>query len=206
MKEKTNMHIKKLASFFYEIGNLRKVLRTHQQTLLSQDLTDNIASHSFRTAFIGYFLAKELNANADKVLKMCLLHDIEESRSGDQNWVHKRYLKVFEKEIREEQLESLPNSKELLEISEEYQERKTLEAKIAKDADLLDEVFLLKEYELQGNKEATDWLKGSRKEEICQESQQEKQMFTNLAKQIAKEAKKQKPSLWWDNLWTPHRR
>ena len=185
--------IKKLTLFFYEVGNLRKVLRAHQQTLFSQDLTDNIASHSFRVAFIGYFLAKELKADADKVMKMCLLHDIEETRSGDRNWVHKRYIHVFEEEIREGQLKKLPKSEELLKLSKEYQQRKTLEAKIAKDADLLDEIFLLKEYEWQGNKEATDWLKGD----------YEKYMFTKLAKQIAKETRRLKPSLWWDNLWTP---
>jgi 5'-deoxynucleotidase YfbR-like HD superfamily hydrolase len=44
-------------------------------------------------------------------------------------------------------LKNLPNSKELLALSKEYQKRKTLEAKIAKDADLLDEILLLKEYE-----------------------------------------------------------
>jgi len=189
--------IQKLVSFFYEIGNLRKVLRAHQQTLLSQDLTDNIASHSFRTAFIGYFLAKQLKADADKVMKMCLLHDIEEVRCGDQNWLHKKYVKVFEEEIREGQLNNLPKTEELLKLSKEYQQRRTLEAKIAKDADLLDEVFLLREYERQGNKEATDWLKGG---------QQEKYMSTKLAKQIAKEAKKQKATAWWDSLWTPNRR
>ncbi|MGC8981454.1 MAG: HD domain-containing protein [Minisyncoccia bacterium] len=170
----------KLVSFFYELGTLRRILRSHQQTLFFKDESDNISSHSFRTAFIGYFLAKELNADVDKVIKMCLLHDIEEARAGDQNWVNKRYLKVYEEEIREEQLKKLPNSKELLEISKEYQERKTLEAKIAKDADLLDEILLLKEYEFQGSKEAKDWLKGKR------ESQQEKLMFTKLAKEIAK--------------------
>jgi len=193
--------IKKLTSFFFEIGNLRKVIRAHQQILLSQDLTDNIASHSFRTAFIGYFLAKELKADANKVIKMCLLHDIEETRSGDQNWVHRRYLKIYEEEIREGQLKNLLHSEELLKISREYQERKTLEAKITKDADVLDELFLLKEYIWQGNKEAEDWLKT-----IQKESQQEKRMFTALAKQIAKEVKKQKPSGWWDNLWTSKRR
>jgi putative hydrolase of HD superfamily len=196
-----SQEIKNLTLFFYEIGNLRKVLRAHQQTLLTQDLTDNIASHSFRTAFIGYFLAKALKANEDKVIKMCLLHDIEESRCGDQNWVHKRYIKVFEKEIREGQLKNLPNSKELLKLSQEYQQRKSLEAKIAKDADLLDEIFLLKEYEQQGNKEAANWLKSGE-----EENEQEEQMHTNLAKLIAKEAKKTKPSLWWDNLWTYQRR
>lgn len=189
--------VKSLASFFYEIGTLRKVLRAHQQMLLSCDLSDNIASHSFRAAFIGYFLAKELKADADKVIKMCLLHDIEEIRSNDHNWVHKRYVKVFEEEIREEQLKEAPNSEELIGISKEYQKRETLEAKIAKDADLLDEVFLLKEYQVQGNKEAEDWLKGN---------EQEKLMFTDLAKEIAKEAKNQEPSFWWKNLWTPNRR
>jgi len=133
-------------------------------------------------------------------MKMCLLHDIEETRSGDQNWVNKRYIKVFEEEIREEQLKNLPNSKELLALSKEYQERKTLEAKIAKDADLLDEILLLKEYEFLGSKEAARWLKGKR------ESQQEKLMFTKLAKELAKEIKKQKSSIWWKNLWTPKRR
>ena len=193
--------IKKLVSFFYEIGNLRKVIRAHQQMFLFHDLTDNIASHSFRVSFIGYFLAKELKANADKVIKMCLLHDIEEARSGDQNWVHKRYIKVFEDEIRDEQLKYLPNSKELLTLSKEYQERKTKEAKIARDADLLDQVFLQKEYAWQGIREAKDWLKGTKKA-----SQQERQMFTKLAKAIAKETKSQAPSLWWKNLWTPTRR
>lgn len=192
--------IKKLVSFFYEIGTLRKIPRSHQQALLLQDLSDNIASHSFRVALIGYFLAKELKADENKVLKMCLFHDIEESRCGDQNWVNKRYVKVFEEEIREEQLKVLPNSKELRELSKEYQERKTIEAKIAKDADLLDQNFILKEYEAQGNKEAKDWLK------LNGISEHEKLMFTDLAKKMAREVKKQKPSFWWSFLWTPKRR
>lgn len=202
MKQK---EIKKLVSFFYEIGTLRKILRMHQQALLTSDPTDNISSHAFRTTVIGYFLAKELKANADKVIKMCLLHDIEETRCGDQNWVHKRYVKVFEEEIRKGQLKDIPNSGEMLKLSKEYQERKTLEAKISKDADILDEIFLLREYELQGNREAADWLKSERKNR-GKESQQEKRLSTKLAKEIAKETKKQNPSLWWDNLWTPDRR
>jgi len=193
--------LKKLVSFFYEIGNLRKVIRAHQQMLLFQDLTDNIAAHSFRTAFIGYFLAKELKADADKVLKMCLLHDIEEARAADQNWVHKRYIKVFEDEIRDEQLKDILHSKELIKLSKEYQEKKTLEAKITKDADLLDEILLLREYQLQGNKEAEFWLNPGKLK-----SQQEKLMHTKLAKALSKEAKKQEPTFWWKKLWTPNRR
>lgn len=193
--------IRKLVSFFFEIGNLRKVIRAHQQTLLSFDLSDTIASHSFRVAFIGYFLAKALKANVDKTIKMCLLHDLEETRSSDHNWVHKKYIKVFEEEIRNDQLKDLSYSEELIKLSKEYEARKSLEAKIAKDADLLDEIFLLREYDWQGNKEAKAWLKGTKLS-----SQQEKMMSTELAKQLAHEAKKQVPSFWWKDSWTSKRR
>jgi len=198
--------IKKLTSFFFEIGNLRKVLRAHQQMLLSYDLTDTIASHSFRVALIGYFLAKELKADADKVMKMCLLHDLEESRSMDHHWVSKRYVKIFEDEIRKEQLKHLPHSEEFIKISQEYQERKTLEAKITKDADLLDEILLLREYTWQGNKEAAVWLRGKRQRGTARKTTHEKMLFTELAKTIAKEIKRQPPSAWWENLWTPNKR
>lgn len=199
------LQIEKLVAFFYEIGNLRRVLRAHQQMLLVSDPTDNIASHSFRVAFIGYFLAKELGADSDKVLKMCLLHDLEEVRTSDQNWVHKKYVKVYEGEVRRDQLEGLFHTDELLKLSDEYEKRETTEAKIVKDADLLDQVFLLKEYSHQGNKEAEHWLNGGWDGQV-RESEQEKKMFTEIAKQIAKEAKNQKPSFWWENAWTPDRR
>jgi len=189
--------IKKLTYFFFELGTLRKVIRSHQQYFFTNDLTDNISSHSFRTALIGYFLAKEEKVDSNKVIKMCLLHDLEESRSGDQNWVNKKYVKVFEEEIRKEQLLSLADSQEFLKLSQEYSERKTKEAKIAKDADLLDQIFILCEYRWQGNKEAAWWLEGE---------EQEKLMFSKTAKRIAKLAKKQRPSEWWDNLWTNKRR
>jgi len=198
MENKTDI----LAKFFYEIGNLKKVLRAHQQTLLTVDPTDNIASHSFRTAFIGYFLAKELTADADKVLKMCLLHDIEEVRSGDMNWVNKKYAKVYGDEIRDDQLEGLPHSQEFLQLSKEYTERQSKEAKIAKDADLLEQVFLLKEYVQQGNKEAEHWLH----EDGADECQQIKLMNFDFTKEIAKKAMEMKPSDWWENIWTPKNR
>ncbi len=121
IKNKTEDLEKKLVSFFFEIGTLRKILRSHRQTLLTDDLSDNIASHSFRVAMIGLFLAKLEKVDPFKVIVMCLLHDLEESRAGDQNWVHKKYVKVFEEEIREGQLKPLPQSGDLQILSNEYQ-------------------------------------------------------------------------------------
>ena len=194
MKDK---NLSGLVAFFYEIGTLRKTLRSHRQTLLTDDLSDNIASHSFRVTMIGLFLAKLEKTDPYKVIVMCLLHDLEETRAGDQNWIHKKFVKVVEEEIREGQLKQLSKSDDLLQLSSEYQERKTKEAKIAKDADLLDQILLLKEYAWQGNKEAEDWLKGR---------EQEKLMSTLSAKKLALEIYKQKPSEWWGNLWNSKRR
>lgn len=194
--------IKKLTSLFFEVGTLRKIPRSHQQTLLSQDLSDNIASHSFRVAIIGYFLAENVDANSDKVLKMCLIHDLEEARTGDQNWLHKSYIKSFEGEVREDQVKKLKDSEELEKLSQEYDERSSLEARIVKDADCLDQLLLLKEYAWQGNEEAKEWLRLGKEED----SEQEKKLTTELAKQLAEEIKEQKPSSWWRNSWSSESR
>ena len=77
--------IKYLAHFLYEIGTLRKIARAHRQTLLTDDLSDNISSHSYRVTIIGWMLAETEKADINKVIKMCLLHDLAESRSNDQN-------------------------------------------------------------------------------------------------------------------------
>lgn len=193
----TKLKIQSLTNFLYEIGTLRKVIRAHRSALLTDDLSDNIASHSFRVAIIGYFLAVEEKADSGRVVKMCLFHDLDEARSNDLNWIHKKYVKVFEDEIKEEQLSFLPKNDKLRQLMREYPDRQTIEAKIAKDADLLDQLFLLREYEWQGNQEASRWLKGEA---------QDKLLATKTAKKIALQLRKQKPSDWWNNLWTSKRR
>ena len=185
--KKTEPDLKKLASFFFEVGTLRKTARSHRQTLLTDDLSDNISSHSYRVTVIGYFLAKLVKANVNKVVQMCLFHDTGEARSGDQNWIHKRYTKVFEDEIAKGQLGTLPFSDELMELNHEYQERKTLESKLAKDADMLDQILLLKEYAHIGNQEAATWLKHNNHLKLLK---------TTIARNIAKEILEQNPSDW----------
>ncbi len=190
--------LKKLADFFFEVGTLRKLARSHRQTLLTDDLSDNIASHSYRVVMIGWFLANLEKTDPYKVVTMCLFHDTGEARSGDQNWVHKKFVKIFEDEIHDGQLKNLPFNDELSSVSLEYQERKSKAALIAKDADLLDQILLLKEYSWVGNKEAAMWLKSK--------SGHYSLLKTKSARQIAEKILSSNPSDWWNDLWTPHRR
>jgi len=187
----------RLADFLFEVGTLRKIVRAHRQTLLTDDLSDNIASHSYRVSVIGLMLAKLEGADVGKVAVMCLLHDLGEARSGDQNWIHKSYVKVFENEITDNQLKNLPGEKQFKTIAREYNKRESLEAIIAKDADLIDQTLLLKEYAWNGNQEAAHWLKGAR---------QVKLLKTKSAKALAKSIYKKRPSEWWKNIWTEKRR
>ncbi len=196
-KEKKNKD-EKIADFFFEVGSMRKLLRIHRQTLLTDDLSDNISSHSYRVGIIGWFLAKEEGVDPYKVLMMCLFHDIAEARSGDHNWVHKRYVKVFEDEIHEDQFGSMPHS-DIKEILHEYEERQSPESIIAKDADTLDQILLLREYEWQGNKEAAKWLNGEGGKEPLKQA---KRLKTETGKRLGKIIYNTSPSRWWEELAT----
>lgn len=199
----TDENHKKIVNFIFEMGTMRKLPRMHRQTFLTDDMSDNIATHSYRVTLIGWFLAKMENADPYKVVMMCLAHDMPEVRTGDHNWIHKRYVKIFEDEIKEEQLGSLPFN-DLKEIVDEYDIRESKEAKLAKEADLLDQLFLLREYVWQGNKEAEIWLEGKPGENG--KDKYIERFSTESGKAIAKLALQEDPSSWWNNLWTSKNR
>jgi len=150
-----------IANFLFEIGTLKRMVRNSYQTLGSGGET--IAEHSFRCAMIGYALAKlEEEVDEDKVTKMCLFHDLLETRTGDQNWVHAKYVRSSEEEARQDQCRGLPFGKEMLDLLKEYEERKTKEAIIVKDADVLEQLLQEKEYYEIGNKQAELWMEHSK--------------------------------------------
>ena len=188
---------KAISHFLYEVGTLRKIARAHRQTLLTDDVSDNIASHSYRVALVGWFLANMEGVDPYKVAMMGLLHDLAEARSGDHNWVHKKYVKIFEDEIMDDQLGALPDNGALYSLAKEYGKRESREAKIAKDADLLDQILLLKEYIHQGNKEAAKWLVGKK---------DDPKLFSHSARELAKELCEQEPGQWWEDIWTDRNR
>lgn len=198
-----NKH-KRIVNFLFEIGTMRKLPRIHRQTLLTDDMSDNIATHTYRVAMIGWFLAKLEGADPYKVVVMCMCHDMPEVRSNDHNYIHKKYIKIFESEIRKDQLGDLP-FQDLLELSDEYDERQSKEALLAKDADILDQIFLLREYEWQGNKEAQKWLEG-RQVVGGKPYSPIDNLKTESAKELAKIIMKNDPSEWWEHVVTPTNR
>ena len=201
-KTQKNKDEEKIVNFFYEVGTMRKLIRAHRQVLLTDDISDSIASHSYRVALISWFLAKEEGADPYKTVMMSLLHDISEARSNDHNWIHKKYIKVFEEEINNEQLGSLPHP-DLKDFITEYEKRESKEAILAKEADLLDQILLLREYDWVGNKEATIWLYGKGGAKV---NAQLEKLKTETGKKLGKTIYEVNPSDWWNNLWTSKNR
>jgi len=188
----------KIVNFLYEIGTMRKLARMHRQVFLTDDTSDNIASHSYRVAVISWFLAKEEGVDPYKTVMMGLLHDMSEVRSNDHNWIHKKYVKVYEDEINKDQLGSLPYP-DLEEIINEYDKRESKESILAKEADTLDQILLLREYEWNGNKEAGIWLNGKGK---SNGNEQLKKLKTETGKKYGEKIYEIAPSDWWNDLWT----
>ncbi|MCP3685333.1 MAG: HD domain-containing protein [bacterium] len=189
-----------LVSFIFESGTLKRIQRSHCQTLGTSDLIDNIATHSFRCALIGFHLAICEDVDPFAVAVMCLLHDLSETRCGDQNWVHKRYVAIDEEKITEEQLSSLPVSilgHSALSIAREYHRRESIESKIAKDADVLEQVCLLREYEDHGVKEASLWLS---------HFEENNPMYSDTAKNLLSKIKSTDLNVWWKDIYTRERR
>lgn len=188
----------RIADFLFEIGTMRKLIRVHRQALLTDDMSDSIAAHSYRVTFIAWHLAKEEGADLYKTVMMGLLHDVGEARSGDHNYIHKKYVKVFDDEIIKDQLGTLPYS-DLEALMREYEKRESKEAILAKDADLLDQILLLREYEWQGNKEANIWLHGR---DEHKGNNQLARLKSESAKKLGAALMTQDPSNWWNDAWT----
>lgn len=106
---------------------------------------ESVAEHSWRIALMAYFIRDEFpQADMDKVIRMCLIHDLGEAFTGD--------IPTFDKtqadEDREEALlgdwvASLPAPccEEMRALYQEMNERQTLEAKIYKALDSLEAVI-----------------------------------------------------------------
>lgn len=177
------MSSKIIVNFLFEIATLRRLTRSHRQMI--QEVSDNISDHSFRVAIIGMILANLENYDENKVLKMCLFHDVAEARIGDANWINQQYIESRENEARQDQMADLPIQDEILALLKEYEERQSKESIIAKDADLLDQMVLQQEYFHK------DKINGERWQEHTGKS-----LKTETAKQLAKEIRQSNPFEW----------
>ena len=153
-----NISYNQIVSFIFEAGLLNRFKRSGFDFLGTGN--QNISSHSFRTAVISYILAEKLNADSSKVVLLSLFHDIPETRTGDINHFQKKYVEKNEMKAVEDIAEDIKELSSLPSFISEFNNGSSIEAEIARDADILELIFTLKEELDNGNKQAEIWLKG----------------------------------------------
>ena len=142
--------------FLYEIGTLRNTDRSWKQHLAMKVATD--PEHCFRVAFIALLLAEaEGVKNHEKIIKMALVHDLAETRTSDFNYVQKVYVKADEEKAARDLFAGTAFRTIFSDVLREYEARKSIEAKIVKDADNLDVDMELKELEERGSQLRKKW-------------------------------------------------
>ncbi|MEW6443313.1 MAG: HD domain-containing protein [bacterium] len=177
--------MKAIVDFLFEAGFLKKLARSGYAYLGSG--SESVADHTCRVLFIAYVLGN-LAEGADmaRLLKMCLFHDLPEARIGDLNYVNKKYVAADGEKVLEGFVLRLPFGEEIASLVREFEEKKTLEARLAHDADQLELLLHVKEQADIGNLRAGPWLEFAYQ-----------RLLTDSAKQLARLAMETDSTDWW---------
>lgn len=156
---------------------------------------ESVAEHSFRTALLGYLLAKMEGVDPYPVVMMGLLNDLHEARINDLHKVGHRYIdfRAAEAKAAAEQTAGLPPAirRELARWGKELHRQSTPESVVARDADLLECMIQGKEYSAQGYPKAIEWMK---RPAHLLKSRSARRLYRRLISW--------RPDRWWEPLVT----
>ena len=174
-----------LANFLFEVGMLSRTPRSGYQFLGSG--SESVAEHILRTAFVGYTLCK-MDSSLDelRVLKMSILHDLPEARTGDMNYVNKKYVAVDEAKAVRELTDELFFGDDIRSVIEEFNAKETRESLVVRDADQIALILQLKECGDLGNKYSDEWISFALQ-----------RLVTENGKKLADRIIKTDSSQWW---------
>ncbi|TAK19869.1 MAG: HD domain-containing protein [Nitrosarchaeum sp.] len=160
-----------ILDFFHTAANLKKIPRQGWIDKLSIDNPESVADHTFSMAIMGMIFSDLENYNAEKILKIILLHDLVESITGDipQGQISSEEKTALENNVMKKILNDLPLSlqKQYGLLWEEYQSNHSKEAKMVHQLDRLEMALQAKIYSNEGHsKEKLDSFFNSAKNEI----------------------------------------
>ena len=160
-----------ILDFFHTAANLKNIPRQGWIDKLSIDNPESVADHTFSMAIMGMIFSDLENYNAEKILKIILLHDLVESITGDipQGQIPREEKIALENNAMKKILNDLPLSlqKQYGMLWEEYQSNHSKEAKMVHQLDRLEMALQAKIYSNEGHsKEKLDSFFNSAKNEI----------------------------------------
>lgn len=187
------MNRKQQTNLIYEAANVKRMLRTGWQRL--GDNEEGVGEHSFMTAVIAYLLAREINAKKDqtrsvsmeKIMLMSVFHDFHEGRTGEMDKVAKLYMTRHEDKANEDIFGSVDD--DLLALLGEYEAKKTLDALVVYEANVIAFGVECKILMERGNTHAKEWMDANSKRVRLPESVD---LMTSLALTDSQD--------WWKDI------
>ncbi|KKQ24026.1 MAG: Metal-dependent phosphohydrolase [Candidatus Roizmanbacteria bacterium GW2011_GWC2_37_13] len=128
---------------------------------------ESVADHCFRVIVLAMALSKSLDVNQEKLIKMAIIHDLGETSTGD--IVIQRGAKVnLKKRKKKEKIEKEAIRTILFGYGEDYAklfhemiERKTKEAIIFWEIDILERTIQAYEYEKEQGKDLSEFFESA---------------------------------------------
>ena len=177
--------MKAIADFLFEAKILKNIPRAGFAFLGAG--RESVAEHSFTTALIAFVMSKmEPEVDAQRLVAMCLLHDVPEARIGDLNYVQKRYVTADEEQAIADSIEHLPFGDDIAGLLAEYNGQQSREAKLAHDADQLAFILDLKSISDVGGRTPEKWLPVVKK-----------RLKTRLGRNLAEAVSSRSWDAWW---------
>jgi len=143
-----------------EMSSLSKMPRIGW-VLAGVNNAESISDHCFETALLAYFLSKNIDQEVDmgKILMMALFHEVGETRLSDLPRRAKPYVKKFKKEGEKNiSIDVLGDyAEEINTILDEFEEKKTIEARLTEAAEELQIIFKSLMYAKENNGDMSEY-------------------------------------------------
>ncbi len=178
-----------ITAFGYELGILKRLRRTGWWHAGVRD-PESVAEHTMRAAQLAALLAAEEGADPQRAAFLALWHDTQETRTGDlPHTLHAYVAKPDPRQITTDQTEHLPERarEAIRDAVDEYEDRESLEARCAKDADKLEMLLQAVEYGDIGVRRIQGWIDSARKG-----------LSTETGRRVADAAVQTSPLAWRD--------
>uniref|UniRef100_A0A2P2I2E4 5'-deoxynucleotidase HDDC2 n=1 Tax=Hirondellea gigas TaxID=1518452 RepID=A0A2P2I2E4_9CRUS len=142
------------------VGKLKHLKRTGW-VMRKVPNPETVSGHMYRMSIAAMMFDHSDNVDTNRVLRMCLVHDMAESIVGDitphcgvtQQDKHEQELTAM---TRLAELPAHSSGQEMLTLFKEYEDQSTPEAHVVKDLDRFDMILQAFEYEISENKPG--WL------------------------------------------------
>jgi len=146
-----------IANLLFEAAHLKRTPRSGFNFLGAG--RESVAEHTYSTLFIAWVMSKiEPDIDALRLLSICLVHDLPESRMGDINYLQKLYVEADETAALEDMAAESDIGSEVTDLVQEFNGNSSREALLAKDADQISLILELKTLGDIGFNSPRKWL------------------------------------------------